>query len=75
MLISFSFVQVLELLACNWKRKCISSSCWCTDSGLNCADACANQQCDNMAFNKIVSNNDVGYSDDDDNKDDNDFYV
>lgn len=58
------------------EKKCISSSCVCTDSGLKSADARANQECVNTAVNKIVPNNDDTYSDgDDDNKDDNEFYV
>ena len=48
----------------------------CADSGLKSADARANQECVNTAVNKIVPNNDDTYSDgDDENKDDNEFYV
>ena len=63
---------VIGLIACDCKRKFISSSWSRIDPELQCTDICVNQECDNMVFNAIDSNHEDWYSDDNDDDDDDD---
>ena len=67
-------MKVLDLLTYDYyKRKCISGSCSCIESGLQCTDNYVNQECDNLMLNEIESNDEDQYSDDDGIEDDNDI--
>ena len=40
---------VLDLLACNCKRKCSLPKCVCLSNGLKCTDMCRLPDCENQA--------------------------
>ena len=40
--------EVLELLSCDCRRKCVRGSCECIDNGLKCTEACRFSNCDNF---------------------------
>eukprot|EP00794_Sanderia_malayensis_P001475 gene1475-1633_t len=40
--------EVLELLSCDCRRKCVRGSCECIDNGLKCTEACRLSDCGNF---------------------------
>ena len=40
--------EVLQLMYCSCRRKCLQGSCPCIDNSLSCTDACTNQNCENF---------------------------
>ena len=49
---------ILELLACNCTRKCVSPNCVCITNGLRCTDMCRLTECDNQASLQEVQSTD-----------------
>ena len=53
--------EILELLSCKCRKKCVTEKCVCVDNGLKCTDACSLDDCENME----QVENDMVYTDDD----------
>ena len=49
---------ILELLACNCSRKCVSPNCVCVANGLRCTDMCRLAQCENQASLQEIESTD-----------------
>ena len=47
---------MLELLACDCKRKCVVGSCSCIDNDLKCTDACTLNGCENISTGDDIDN-------------------
>ena len=45
---------VLKFLSCKCKHRCVHPSCTCLSSGLNCTEACALQDCENMKISEYM---------------------
>ena len=71
---NFSF-QVLDILACDCRRKCSAGSCTCIDARLKCTDACKLKDCENQyrsCDDSDDSDQDNEPQSEDDDSDDND---
>ena len=64
---------VLDLLACNCKRKCERPSCICLENGLKCTDMCRLQDCENQDSVIDMDYSDTGEDIEDDIEDDDDY--
>ena len=62
---------VLDLLACNCKRKCSLPKCACLSNGLKCTDMCRLPDCENQA--SIFESDDGESLDEDIEELDNDY--
>ena len=65
-------MQIFDLHACNWKRKCISGSCYSINSGLQCTDTCVNEECEMRHLMRLCQMIKIDILTND-NEDDNDF--
>ena len=56
--------EILELVSCDCKKKCIESSCICIQLGFRCTDACTFTNCSNVSSDGIeINKNIMDYND------------
>lgn len=61
---------MLQLLACDCKRKCVAGSCICIDNDLRCTDSCKFDGCENMRIDEGVETDVSDWDSSDDENDD-----
>ena len=66
---------VLELLACQCKRKCVPDDCPCIENGLKCTHMCRLQTCENQKIDDETFDSDCSDVDSDFDEDQNDTEV